>query len=264
MLRTVFTKTLRDQRRGLLGWGIGIVLLVLLMAALWPSIGDIADLQEFLHNYPQALREIFNLEDFSTGGGFFNSELYSVLLPVLFLVYSIGRGARVVAGEEQSGTLDLLLVTRVSRTGLVVQQAAAVGVAVVLLGLVLFVAVMVFSPVFDLGISAGDAASGSLAMVLLGLEFGWLALAVGAATGRRVVALSVAAALAVASYLLYVAGRLVDAMEPWLPLSPFHQALEGGPLGAGLPAAYGWLPLVGALAVLASLPVFHRRDTAIS
>lgn len=263
MMRTVFLKSLRDQRRALVGWGIGIVLLVLLMAALWPSVGSIEDLEAFLRNYPGAMHEIFNLEDLSTGGGFFNTELYSVLLPVLFLAYAIGRGARVVAGEEQAGTLDLVLVSRVSRTGLVWQQAAATAVGIALLGLVLFAAVTASAPLFDLDISAGDAASGSLAMVLLGLEFGWLALAVGAVTGRRGVAVSVAAALAVAAYLLYVAGRLVEAVEPWLPLSPFHQALAGGPLGAGLPPAYGWMPLVGAMAVLISLPVFHRRDIGV-
>lgn len=263
MLRNVFLKNLRDQRRGLVGWSVGIVLLILLMSALWPSFGDIADLEAFLGNYPEAMREIFNLEDFATGRGYLNAEMYSVLLPVVFLVYGIGRGARLVAGEEQAGTLDLLLMTRVSRVGLVLQQAAAVAVGTLVLGVVLLVAVIACSPVFGLDITVGDAATGSLAMVLLGLEFGWVALAVGALTGRRVVALAVTAALAVAAYLLYLAGRLVDAVEPWLPASPFHQALEGGPLGAGLPAAYAWMFLVGALAVIVSLPVFHRRDVGI-
>ncbi|HEY8452974.1 MAG: ABC transporter permease subunit [Micromonosporaceae bacterium] len=263
MLRNVFLKNLRDQRRGLVGWSVGIVLLILLMSALWPSFGDIADLEAFLRNYPEAMREIFNLDEFTTGRGYLNAEIYSALLPVLFLVYAIGRGARLIAGEEQAGTLDLLLMTRVSRVGLVLQQAAAVAAGTLVLGLVLMVAVVACSPVFDLGITVGDAATGSLAMVLLGVEFGWLALAVGAVTGRRVLAVAVPAALAVAAYLLYVAGRLVEAVEPWLPVSPFHQALEGGPLGAGLPAAYVWMPLAGAVAVAASLPVFHRRDVGV-
>jgi ABC-2 type transport system permease protein len=263
MLRNVFLKSLYDQRRALAGWSVSIVLLMVLMAALWPSVGDFENLEEFLRNYPEALREIFDLESLSTGAGFLNTELYSILLPVLFLVYAIGRGARVVAGEEQAGTLDLLLVSRVSRAGLLLQQAAAVAVCVATLGAVLFGVVVAVSPVFGLGIPPGDAATGSLALVLLGVEFGWLALAVGAATGRRVAAIGVAAAAAVASYLLYLAGRVVEAVEPWLPVSPFYQALEGGPLGAGLPAAYGWLALGAVVAVLACLPVFHRRDTGV-
>jgi ABC-2 type transport system permease protein len=115
---------------------------------------------------------------------------------------------------------------------------------------------------FGLGIGAADLAGATLAMVLLGVEFGWLALAVGAALGRRAVAIAVASAAAVAAYVLYVAGELVGALEPWQPLSPFHQALDGGPLGAGLPAAYAWMPLAAAAVLAAALPVFDRRDIA--
>ncbi|HEX6076416.1 MAG TPA: ABC transporter permease subunit [Micromonosporaceae bacterium] len=262
MLRNVFLKGLRDQRRGLVGWGVGIVVLVLLEAALWPSVRDMMNLEELLANYPEPMRELFDLEEFTTGTGFFNVELYSLLLPILFLVYGIGRGARSVAGEEEAGTLDVLLLTRISPVSLVVQQAAALAVGLAGLGVVLFAAVMVFSPVFGLGIGAAAAATGSLSMVLLGIEYGWLALAVGSATGRRGLAIAVSAALAVAGYVLYAAGALVEAVEPWRPLSPFHQAVEGGPLGAGLPLAYGWLALGAVVVVLAALPVFHRRDIA--
>jgi ABC-2 type transport system permease protein len=262
MLRNVFLKSLRDQRRGLVGWGIGLVLLVLLEAVLWPSVRDMMNLEDLLANYPEPMRELFDLEEFSSGAGFFNVELYSLLLPILFLFYGIGRGARAVAGEEEAGTLDVLLLTRVSPVGLVLRQVAALAVGLLVLGTVLFAAVMVFSPVFGLGITAGDAATGSLSMVLLGIEFGWLALAVGAATGRRTFAVAVASALAVAAYVLYAAGALVEAVQPWQPLSPFQQALQGGPLGAGLPPRYGWLALGAVFAVLAGLPVFHRRDIA--
>ena len=167
VLRNVFTKSLRDARRGLIGWGISIVVLVLLEAALWPSVRNMAELQQFLENYPEALRKLFNLDQFATGTGFMNAELYSLLLPILFLVYAIGRGARAIAGEEETGTLDVLLVTRVSPVSLIVQQAAALAVAVAALGTVLFAAVMTWSPVFDLGIGVADAAGGSLALVLL-------------------------------------------------------------------------------------------------
>ncbi len=262
VLRNVFTKSLRDARRGLIGWGISIVVLVLLEAALWPSVRNMAELQQFLENYPEALRKLFNLDQFATGTGFMNAELYSLLLPILFLVYAIGRGARAIAGEEETGTLDVLLVTRVSPVSLIVQQAAALAVAVAALGTVLFAAVMTWSPVFDLGIGVADAAGGSLALVLLGIEYGWLALAFGAAAGRRAAAVSVAAALAIAAYVLYAAGALVDAIEPWQPLSPFHQAIDGGPLGAGLPAGYAWMAVGAVVFVLAALPVFNRRDIA--
>lgn len=262
MLRTVFGKAIRDARRSLIGWSIAMVLLVLAESALWPAMPDLAAMERFLQSYPEVMRELFHLDEFATGTGFLNAELYSALLPILFLVYGIGHGARAIAGEEENGTLDVLLVTSVSPVRLTLERAAALAASLALIGTVLFAAVLTFSPTFGLGVTAADAATGSLAMALLGIEFGWLALAIGAATGRRVLAVAVTAALAVGSYLLYVAGALVPDVEPWQPVSPFFQALDGGPLGAGLPPAYGWLPLVGALALAAALPVFDRRDVA--
>jgi ABC-2 type transport system permease protein len=125
---------------------------------------------------------------------------------------------------------------------------------------VLFLAVSVCSPVFDLDVPLGEAAAGSLAMVLLGIEFGWLALAVSAVTGRHVIANAVASAAAVAAYVLYAAGGLVTELEACQGFSPFDQALAGGPLGGGVPWAFLWMPTAAVVFVAAALPVFDRRD----
>lgn len=263
MLRTVFTKTLWDQRRGLLGWCIGVAVLVVLEAALWPSIRGMADLEHFLDSYPPALRELFNLQDFASGRGFMNAELFSAVMPVLFIVFGIGRGARAVAGEEETGTLEVLLLTPVSATRLVLQQAAALVTSTVALGAVRWTTLVLASTVADLGIGAGEAAAGALAVTLLGTEFGCVALALGAATGRRAVAIAGAATAALAAYLLYGFGQLVDAVRPWQPLSPFHQALADGPLGGGVAPAFAWLALGAAVVIAAAMPVFERRDIAV-
>jgi len=262
MLGNLFLKTLRDQRRGLTGWSIGLVLLVLVESALWPSVSDMPNLEQFLEGYPEPMRELFNIEAITTGQGFMNAELFSLLLPALFIIYAIGRGVRLIAGEEEAGTLEILLVTPLSTAGLLLQKLAALAVSVAALGAVLFVSLVGCSAAFDVGISAGAAATGSLAMVLIGLEHGCLALAVGAITGRRGLAITVAGSVAVAGYVLYVAALFVDAMADLQPLSPFYQALADGPLGAGLPLRFIWMPLAAVALVLVALPVFDRRDVA--
>lgn len=263
MFGNVFLKTLRDQYRGVLGWSIGTVVLVILIVALWPSVRDIPDLETFLSNYPEALRKLFDIDTIATGAGFLNAELFSILLPAMFLVFAIGRGARLVAGEEQTGTLEVLLTTPVPRGRVLLEKAAALAVAVLVLGAVLFGVTAVSQSLGGMGIPIGHLAGASAAMVLLGIEHGWLALAVGAATGRRGMSIAVAGTVAAAGYVLYVMGAFVDTLEPWQVVSPFYQSLEGGPIGTGLPARYGWMA-VGAIAVLAaSLPIFDRRDVAI-
>jgi ABC-2 type transport system permease protein len=263
MLRHLLRKSLRDQRRALVGWSVGLTLLVFLEAGMWPTIRDMPDLRTLLANYPEPMRDLFGLQDFGTGTGFFNAELFSLVLPTLFIVFAIARGARAVAGEEERGTLDVVLVTPVSAGALVLAQAASVLIGAVALGAVLLVVAAAASVAFGMGIAAVELAGAVLAMVLLGVEFGWLALALGAATGRRSVAIGGASTAAVAAYVLYAAGQLVEVVRPWQALSPFDQAVAGVPIGAGLPLAYVWMPLAGAAVVAAALPVFDRRDIAV-
>jgi ABC-2 type transport system permease protein len=260
MLRNAYLKSLRDQRRALVGWSIGVVLLVGLMAGIWPSFRDMPDLKQFLANYPEEFGRLFNIAAMTTAAGYLNTELFSIMLPVLFIIYGIGRGARMIAGEEEAGTLESLLVTPLSPVRLLLQQAAALATALAVLGLVLFVTTLGSSALFGMDIPVPEVAVASLSMVLLGVEHGYLALAVGAATGRRSVAVAVAAVVAVLGYVLYITGQLVDSMRAWQPVSPFHQAIHGGPIGGGLVASYGWMILAAAVFVAAALPVFNRRD----
>jgi ABC-2 type transport system permease protein len=53
---------------------------------------------------------------------------------VLLIIFTTGIGARAIAGEEESGRLDLLLAYPVSRTRVVVQRFAALVVATLLVG----------------------------------------------------------------------------------------------------------------------------------
>ncbi|WP_433663217.1 ABC transporter permease subunit [Nocardia sp. CA-128927] len=258
----MYTKSLRDQRRGLIGWSIGVVLIVLLESAIWPSFSDMSGMQDFLKNYPEAMRKLFNLDQFSTGTGFLNVELFTMMMPVLFLVFAIGRGARGIAGDEERGTLEVLLLNGVSPIRLALEQAAVVITSVAVLGLALFGSIVACSAIFGLGVPIAFAASGALSMTLLGMEFGLIAAAIGAATGKRALALAGASILAVTAYVLYVASQLVTAVRPWGPWSPFHQAVAHGPLGAGLPVSYLWLTLTGIGCALAALPIFDRRDIA--
>lgn len=99
-------------------------------------------------------------------------------------------------------------------------------------------------------------------MVLLGSEYGALALAAGAILGRRSFALGIASAAATGAYVLYAAGLMIDSLAPWRPLSPFDQALHGGPLSAGLPATYLWLAGGATFLTVIAMPALDGRDIA--
>lgn len=234
--------------------------MVFLEAAMWPSMADMPALDDYLEDFPTALKEVFSIDQMSTGQGFLNAELFTLVLPMLFLVFGITRGARMIAGEEEAGTLDLLLVTPLSTTRFLLEEVLALVTSVVALGAGVLAATLVGSAAFGLGVSPLAAFAGSLASTLLGIEFGTVALVVGALTGHRGLALGVTSGLALASYVLFVAGLFVDSLASWRSISPFHQALHAGPLASDLPASYLWLVVVPLTACLAALPQWSRRD----
>jgi ABC-2 type transport system ATP-binding protein len=190
----------------------------------------------------QRLQELFDLDAMTTAQGFMNAELFTRVLPMLFIVFAVSRGARLIAGEEERGTLDVVLVTPVSTRTLLLQKAAAVAVSVLVLGLVLFATLLAVAPVFDMDLGVADIASGAVAMSLLGIEFGFLSLAVGAATGPRAVALAVGGVLAVGGYVLYALGQIVESVEPWQPFRRSTRRWPRGPSARDFRPAWGRSP----------------------
>lgn len=259
MFGTVFGKSLRDQRRGFIGWSVGVVATVAVMAAIWPSFSDV-DISSLVQQYPEAMQRLFDLDSFASAAGYLNVELYSMVLPAVFIIYAVGRGARLTAGDETDGTLELVVTMPIGRSRILLEKAAALAVVTAALAVVLWASSVIVSATLDLGVPVRDLTFGAVAMFLIGVEFGLLAFAAGAVTGNRAVALGTGGVAAVAAYLLYVIGKIEDSVEPFLVLSPFEQALRGGPVGPGLALVALWMPLVGIVALAVAVPVFHRRD----
>lgn len=265
MFSVVVTQTLSQRCRALWGWSLGVATTTMLIGLLWPMIRDIPDLTGMLENYPPELKELFNVDAIGTPQGFLNAEYFSLLGPLLFLVFAIAAGARLPAAEEEQGSLEVLLSTPVSRARLLTAQAAALVASLLLLGVVQLFSLSLTSALFGMGIGVGGMVSASLALVLLGAEFGLLALAVGGFTGRRGWALSTASVLAAASYVFWVATSFVDSLRPWRWLSPMQHAIGSEPLLNGLPVGSVLaMAAVGVIAFLVAVPAFDRRDLTMA
>ncbi len=112
-----------------LGWGIGLALFGALYAAIFPEMADqitgLADLSVY---------EVMGMQ-MATFEGFLAST--SVLFtPVILGVYAILAGARTLAGEEDDGTLELLVTTPLARWHVVTMKALALGIVMFLILLI--------------------------------------------------------------------------------------------------------------------------------
>ena len=261
----ILAKTLRDQRRALVGWTIGMAALVLLYASFYPSIRSNADtLNKYMETLPEALRNIVGRSgDISSPVGYVRSEIFSTMGPLLLLILAIGAGARAVAGEEEGRTLDLLLANPVRRRAVVLQKFWAMVASTSGVGLVLLVSIAVFGPAFGLHIGLVDVAAAVVSAIVLAVGFGSVALAVGCWRGRRAVAVAASTSLAVAAYLLNILAPSVEALSRYQVLSPFYHYIEYDPLRTGFSALHlSVLVAIAAVALALALLAFERRDLA--
>jgi ABC-2 type transport system permease protein len=109
-----------------------------------------------------------------------------------------------------------------------------------------------------------DRLAESLAMlVLLGLAFGAIALAISAATGNRAASIGAAIALMVVMYLIDALAAIVDGLNTIRPLSLFRYYLGNDPLRNGVSFSdAAVLAAVTAVFLVAALVAFDRRDLA--
>jgi ABC-2 type transport system permease protein len=251
-------RVLRDHRRGFAIWAASLAAVTIFYMAFWPMMG--AEMLRAIEGMPEGLMAAMGYDRIGTAAGYLEAVVYGLLGPVMLLVYGIGLGARLIAGQEEDGTLELDLAAPVARGRLYAERLAALWI---LLGgqvLAVTLAVLVSDPLFDLGLDRGHVLAASFGLLLLIGGFATAALAIGAATGRRALALGVVAGLAVVGYVFRGVANAAG-VDVLAALSPFSWFLDPDPLANGfdLGAALR-LAAIGVLAAPLGVARFRRRD----
>jgi ABC-2 type transport system permease protein len=257
MFRSIWSKSLSDYRVAILAWGLGLGLFAAIdFAESTPTtlaaFSSLAPLFHFLGDPYQI----------QTPEGFITWRLMELFLPLAISFWPILAGARLVRGEEERGSMDVLLATPQSRMHLLLSKIGALLIALILIGLL-----------FALGLLAGqarleghvDVVRGLLAglnLSLLAFFFGCLALLFSQFTTSRAVSGGWISGLLLLSVLLDSTGRLLNGS--WVQyLSPFYYYNLNRPLIPGFPDQPLAAVLLASLAVLCagvSLILFARRD----
>ncbi len=237
-----------------------------MLAAIFPSIQGSPQLDKLVESYPEALKELFGISGagaLTSGSGFMDAELFSLLLPLFLLVLAIGSGSRQLAGEEDAGRLELALSYPVRRPSAVLAKGVVVAAETLVVAAAAFAALAILSPIVDLDLCMSRLAAAVLGLALIALLFGWLALAVGAAGGNRALTLGIPAALAAAAYLVNGLHELAGWLDPFRVLSAFW-LVGGSPLENGV-NWWGVLIVVAAALVIlgAGAWLLERRDLRV-
>ncbi|MGW0179148.1 ABC transporter permease subunit [Nocardia sp. NPDC003345] len=261
MLPDIYTRTLADNRRALAAWVIGTAVVGLMYAAFYPQVGGSGGMAETVQNYPEAMREALRMQDIGSAAGYLGSTVFGLLLPLLVMAFGVTFGARAIAGDEETGYLDLLLAHPVGRTRLALERFAGLVTGAVAIAILVFAGMLAIRSGAELeSIGIAEFAAQCVQLALLGITFGALAIGLGAALGKRGQVLGISVGVGV---LTYIAGNLAGVIgADWLKyLSPFHYYIGGEPLRNGMQ----WADTAILLAVSVTLVAlgffrFNQRD----
>jgi ABC-2 type transport system permease protein len=256
----IMTLDLSTRRRSIIGYSLGMAVYVIVVVAIYPSFKNSTNLDQLTKDSP-GVAALFGISGSLTSPtGWLSANIYANFFPLLILLVTIGYGATSLAGPEADGHLELVLSLPFVRWSVVAQKVAALVVQAAVFSAVVFGCVIV-GRAFELTFDAGDLVTATLAVGMLGVDFGLLALAIGAATGERGTAIAIASAVAAASYLVNSMAPLVSWLGPAKYASLFYWSVGDHQLEQGLPlGAFAVLLVVAIILVGVAVQAFRRHD----
>ncbi len=260
MTTEILGRDLAERRRSLFAYTAGMAAYVLVVVAIYPAFKDSTSLDSFASSNA-GLAAVFGVSgSLTSSAGWLSANVYANFFPLVLLLLSVGYGAACIAGQEESGLLELTLSLPFRRTTVVAEKIGALAVQVAVLSVVVFLTSWC-GTFFQMDLSVSRLAMTTAATGLMAVDFGLLALALGAVTGNRGLSIGIATVVAAASYLVSSLAPVVSAIEPFRILSLFYWSVGDNQLSSGTSAAsYGVLVGVGALTAVAGLILFERHD----
>jgi ABC-2 type transport system permease protein len=256
LLTTVFSKTILDRWRGVT---IGVVSLAALLYFGMVVYQDI-DLSIY-SSLPPAFESLIGIGEDADVASLAYNAIYSSYGAIILAGIAIAMGSAFIAGEERKGTIGVLLGNPRSRSQVLVAKTAAMLVLMGLGGLALWGAGLATPASLDVSIEGMDVTAFTLHLVVGTLFYGFLALAIGAWTGRTGVASGVSAGVLAVSFFAVGLLPMIEGAQNWAKAFPWYYFAGSDPLMNGVDG--GHIAVLGgaslALFVVAFVGV-NRRD----
>lgn len=254
------------SRRGvIIGWAIGLVLYAGFIILLFPQF--IEPMQNI--NFADIpLYEAFgDFSDLASFEGFFVTQLLGYL-PILLGVYGIMAGVGALAGEEDEGTLELILTLPLKRWQLVTAKASAIALVMLIILIIMGVSNGLFLEMIRSQIET-EATFASVMMATVAawplcVFFAMFGLLLGAYLPNRKVGNIVGIVTVIYTYFGNNLGSLMEILEKTQPFMPFYYYQGRDILDNGIAWGDAMILLAAAaICLLCAILSFQRRNVTV-
>jgi ABC-2 type transport system permease protein len=261
VFRSIYLKTLRDCRVPILSWGLGLGVLMAAIFAAVPQLLATAEARAALLALGPSFAWFAEPVKIDTPGGYATWK-YGLTVLIVALWPMLAQSA-MLRGEEERGSLDVLLSVQRTRLRVALEKVAAMWTALVLMAVI--IGLLAFA-----GARKSGADTALTSTILYGLNLavfaavmGGISLLISQFTRERRAATGWTAGLLFVFIVVDMVHRVVGSTE-WLSrLSPVYYYNLSKPLIDGYGANFGAMLFLLALAALvnaAGVWLFVRRD----
>ena len=261
MLRSIFLKTLRDYRVPILGWGIGMGLVVISPMASVAALVTTPQAREQLKTIAATFAWNADSIAVDTIGGYATFKIGIFIF--LIVIWPLLAGSRMLRGEEDRGSMDVLLSLPRPRLNVALEKLAAMWAALLAMGVLIGLLAFAGGKKFGADFGLGDALLYGLNLALICAVFGCLALLISQFTQERGPAAGWTAGLLLVFIVLDMVHRVVPNSEWISRLSPIYYYNLSKPLIPSYGTNGGAMIVQLALAAIlggAAVWLFVRRD----
>jgi ABC-2 type transport system permease protein len=258
---SIFFKTLRDYRVAILGWGIGMGLVVVSPMASVAALITTPQEREQLISLAATFAWNADTVAVDTIGGYATFKIGIFIF--LIAVWPLLAGSRLLRGEEDRGSLDVLLSLPRPRLRVALEKLAAMWTALLAMGVLIGLLAFAGGQKFGADFGLGDGLLFGLNLALICGVIGGVALLISQFTQERGPAAGWTAGLLLVFIVLDMVHRVIPNTEWISRLSPIYYYNLSKPLVPSYGTNAGAMLVQLALAVLlsgAAVWLFERRD----
>jgi ABC-2 type transport system permease protein len=259
MLRSVYTKTLREQRWTLLIWSLVLVVVMMVGYTSFKQI-DPSQVESLVQN--PAFKFLNDPVEVGTPSGLVTFR-YGFFFSLLLGIYAVLLGGRLLRAEETRGSLELILARPRGRRVVLLEKVAASVVILLILGVTYGVGAMLGEVLLDVPVTVAGGLLSGLNLSLLLFFYAMLTLALSHYTRSSGAAAGIGGALFGIFFILDGTGRIYPGIH-WIRwFSPNYYYDLSKPLISNYGTnvwAMLFLLLLGLLLLVAALVLFERRD----
>jgi len=264
MLNYIFSIYIISRWKNILIWSVSMFILALVFTGLYDSFkGEITDM---IGNAPKLMEAMIGpiSEDAVTPEIWLGIELYGLLFPILLAVIAVSAGASAIGTEEESGTIELILASPISRGRVVLEKSLGIMIQLGIVSGFLWVGIATGSLLFPFDVSLTNVFFATAMGWIFGMTVAYITMSIQSLKGRKGLALGVGSGFVGLSYVIMVISGLLNGLNSLKYTSLFNYYDGRSVLINGLnETSFAVMLGLSGLFLVVSLYGFYNRDVGI-